>query len=242
MSEPSPFALPAHNLARVTTSHHPSLPHSAPSTHSSKSSHAVSATKRKQSKSRNGTLTQLLALPPHIMLITPADTHFAYLGCVTCKAKRLKCDETKPTCAQCARRSVTCGGYRKDFKWRAFEEPHAPTRQSAKLKKGCDMYFCLHRTSNSHRMQSFRFFISSYALYPAGIPSGTTHHLQSYPARFLFPPAITAGFGTIIIFCRESRVTNVLLGGFFFNRPFRSCGAATTLLWPCPVHIAYRVA
>ncbi|KAF2635067.1 hypothetical protein P280DRAFT_474164 [Massarina eburnea CBS 473.64] len=53
-------------------------------------------TKRKQSKSRN--------------------------GCVTCKAKRLKCDETKPTCQQCERRSVTCGGYKKDFKWRPFEE------------------------------------------------------------------------------------------------------------------------
>ncbi|KAF2177221.1 hypothetical protein K469DRAFT_677666 [Zopfia rhizophila CBS 207.26] len=53
-------------------------------------------TKRKQSKSRN--------------------------GCITCKAKRLKCDETKPTCQQCARRSVTCGGYKKDFKWRPFEE------------------------------------------------------------------------------------------------------------------------
>ncbi|KAK7561683.1 fungal-specific transcription factor domain-containing protein [Phyllosticta citricarpa] len=53
-------------------------------------------TKRKQSKSRN--------------------------GCSTCKAKRLKCDETKPTCQQCARRSVPCGGYKKDFKWRPFEE------------------------------------------------------------------------------------------------------------------------
>ncbi|KAF3910114.1 hypothetical protein AA313_de0204772 [Arthrobotrys entomopaga] len=43
-------------------------------------------------------------------------------GCVTCKAKRLKCDETKPTCLQCEKRGVVCGGYKKDFKWRAFEE------------------------------------------------------------------------------------------------------------------------
>ncbi|KAE8446502.1 hypothetical protein EG329_011965 [Mollisiaceae sp. DMI_Dod_QoI] len=43
-------------------------------------------------------------------------------GCITCKAKRLKCDETKPTCQQCHKRSVTCGGYKKDFKWRPFEE------------------------------------------------------------------------------------------------------------------------
>ncbi|PBP17080.1 C6 finger domain-containing protein [Diplocarpon rosae] len=52
--------------------------------------------KRKQSKSRN--------------------------GCITCKAKRLKCDETKPACQQCHKRSVACGGYKKDFKWRPFEE------------------------------------------------------------------------------------------------------------------------
>ncbi|KAJ5166237.1 uncharacterized protein N7482_005018 [Penicillium canariense] len=43
-------------------------------------------------------------------------------GCITCKAKRLKCDETKPTCHQCERRKVPCGGYKKDFKWRPFEE------------------------------------------------------------------------------------------------------------------------
>ncbi|RFU31816.1 hypothetical protein B7463_g4497, partial [Scytalidium lignicola] len=43
-------------------------------------------------------------------------------GCITCKAKRLKCDETKPSCQQCHKRNVTCGGYKKDFKWRPFEE------------------------------------------------------------------------------------------------------------------------
>ncbi|KAK9242489.1 fungal-specific transcription factor domain-containing protein [Lipomyces tetrasporus] len=43
-------------------------------------------------------------------------------GCVTCKTKRLKCDETKPTCLQCQKRKVECGGYKKDFKWRLFEE------------------------------------------------------------------------------------------------------------------------
>ncbi|RMZ86134.1 hypothetical protein DV737_g37, partial [Chaetothyriales sp. CBS 132003] len=43
-------------------------------------------------------------------------------GCVTCKKKRLKCDETKPHCQQCARRNVACEGYRKDYKWRSFED------------------------------------------------------------------------------------------------------------------------
>ncbi|CAG7917491.1 unnamed protein product [Penicillium olsonii] len=59
------------------------------------------------------------------------------IGCVTCKAKRLKCDEIKPSCQQCERRKVKCGGYKKDFKWRPFEETNlAPGRPATKAKKG----------------------------------------------------------------------------------------------------------
>ncbi|KAI0580107.1 c6 finger domain-containing protein [Pyrenophora tritici-repentis] len=75
-----------------------------------KASETSGVTKRKQSKSRN--------------------------GCVTCKGKRLKCDEKKPTCDQCARRTVVCGGYKKDFKWRPFEEPNISGKQPpAKSRK-----------------------------------------------------------------------------------------------------------
>lgn len=56
-------------------------------------------------------------------------------GCVTCKAKRLKCGEEKPGCAQCARRNVECGGYKKDFKWRPFEETNVKV-QLDKQKRG----------------------------------------------------------------------------------------------------------
>ncbi|OOF93509.1 hypothetical protein ASPCADRAFT_209465 [Aspergillus carbonarius ITEM 5010] len=58
-------------------------------------------------------------------------------GCITCKAKRLKCDESKPTCLQCKKRNVDCGGYKKDFKWRPFEETNIGGKTaSAKIKKG----------------------------------------------------------------------------------------------------------
>lgn len=58
-------------------------------------------------------------------------------GCATCKQKRLKCDEGKPSCQQCHRRNVTCEGYKKDFKWRAFEETTFTTKPipSPKIKK-----------------------------------------------------------------------------------------------------------
>ena len=62
------------------------------------------------------------------------------LGCLTCKAKRLKCDEVKPTCQQCQKRNVPCGGYKKDFKWRAFEEtafaPKLESPSKGKKSKG----------------------------------------------------------------------------------------------------------
>lgn len=59
-------------------------------------------------------------------------------GCSTCKAKRLKCDESKPTCKQCVKRKVTCGGYKKDFKWRAFSDasPRAPSPNTHNKKGG----------------------------------------------------------------------------------------------------------
>ncbi|KAH9875202.1 hypothetical protein J1614_004693 [Plenodomus biglobosus] len=83
--------------------------HSKHASNPAKDAAAHRITKRKQSKSRN--------------------------GCVTCKAKRLKCDESKPTCQQCKRRAVTCGGYKKDFKWRPFEEPNVPSKPPPKTHK-----------------------------------------------------------------------------------------------------------
>lgn len=42
-------------------------------------------------------------------------------GCVTCKTKRLKCDEHKPACHNCTNRNICCGGYAVRFKWCAFD-------------------------------------------------------------------------------------------------------------------------
>ncbi|KAK4508147.1 hypothetical protein PRZ48_001885 [Zasmidium cellare] len=48
-------------------------------------------------------------------------------GCLTCKAKRLKCGEEKPGCLNCAKRNVTCGGYKKVFQWRDYGQPMIKT-------------------------------------------------------------------------------------------------------------------
>ncbi|KAE9364707.1 hypothetical protein N431DRAFT_354543 [Stipitochalara longipes BDJ] len=33
-------------------------------------------------------------------------------GCITCKARRVKCDETKPSCLRCRNLQLECGGYK----------------------------------------------------------------------------------------------------------------------------------
>ncbi|KAK3314841.1 hypothetical protein B0H66DRAFT_605759 [Apodospora peruviana] len=37
------------------------------------------------------------------------------LGCRTCRSRRIKCDEGKPTCKRCAKSKRECGGYRPEF-------------------------------------------------------------------------------------------------------------------------------
>lgn len=43
-------------------------------------------------------------------------------GCLTCKKKRLKCDEGKPECKNCKNKKILCGGYATNFKWRSFND------------------------------------------------------------------------------------------------------------------------
>ena len=101
-----------------------------------KASDSGEVTKKKQSKSRNGTsiLVSCFVFPYFSIEERLTKTH---IGCVTCKAKRLKCDEVKPTCQKCEDRQVPCGGYHKDFKWRPFEEPGcAVKRRPSKARSG----------------------------------------------------------------------------------------------------------
>ncbi|KAI8723101.1 Zn(2)-C6 fungal-type domain-containing protein [Fusarium sp. LHS14.1] len=46
-------------------------------------------------------------------------------GCLTCRTKHLKCDETKPNCQLCLSRGIKCGGYNRGLKWSTKHEKHA---------------------------------------------------------------------------------------------------------------------
>lgn len=51
-------------------------------------------------------------------------------GCWTCRARRKKCDETRPHCKTCTNLSLQCEGYDFRLKWAAHRKPLAVQRKS----------------------------------------------------------------------------------------------------------------
>ncbi|PSN69992.1 hypothetical protein BS50DRAFT_301913 [Corynespora cassiicola Philippines] len=58
-------------------------------------------------------------------------------GCGRCKLKRLKCDETAPSCLQCRKRNVACPGYEKTLKWSTKYEVFQPSHFGSSPPKRC---------------------------------------------------------------------------------------------------------
>ncbi|KAH8705572.1 putative C6 finger domain protein [Talaromyces proteolyticus] len=104
-------------------------------------------------------------------------------GCTTCKAKRLKCDETKPSCQQCHRRNVTCGGYKKDFKWRPFEETMATAKTTTKKKASPPLDSEPYESSSPPPRKAAR--RTSVPILP--INTSTGHDFAFSPTRSSFP-------------------------------------------------------
>ncbi|KAJ4164137.1 hypothetical protein LMH87_005822 [Akanthomyces muscarius] len=68
-------------------------------------------------------------------------------GCQMCRTRRIKCDETKPTCNQCAKSRRTCPGYKDEFDLVFRNETEATERRARKanskalaLKTGKETY------------------------------------------------------------------------------------------------------
>ncbi|KIW47421.1 uncharacterized protein PV06_00118 [Exophiala oligosperma] len=103
-------------------------------------------------------------------------------GCMTCKKKRLKCDETKPSCAQCQKRNVVCEGYKKDYKWRTFEETTFSTKPTSKKKAF---------RSNSYHADQYG--PRPLNISKGGLSDGTnTQHEETQPAQSWSPGLHTA--------------------------------------------------
>ncbi|KAH7029404.1 uncharacterized protein B0I36DRAFT_245051 [Microdochium trichocladiopsis] len=56
-------------------------------------------------------------------------------GCQMCRSRRIKCDETKPTCNQCAKSRRQCPGYKDEFDLVFRNETQATERRARKASK-----------------------------------------------------------------------------------------------------------
>ncbi|KAI0156324.1 hypothetical protein BJ166DRAFT_354296 [Pestalotiopsis sp. NC0098] len=56
-------------------------------------------------------------------------------GCQMCRTRRIKCDETKPTCNQCAKSRRQCPGYKDEFDLVFRNETQATERRARKANK-----------------------------------------------------------------------------------------------------------
>ncbi|PNY25432.1 White-opaque regulator 1 [Tolypocladium capitatum] len=56
-------------------------------------------------------------------------------GCQMCRTRRIKCDETKPTCNQCAKSRRICPGYKDEFDLVFRNETQATERRARKANK-----------------------------------------------------------------------------------------------------------
>ncbi|KAL4892545.1 fungal-specific transcription factor domain-containing protein [Aspergillus ambiguus] len=58
-------------------------------------------------------------------------------GCLRCKQRKIKCDETRPHCNQCTRRQYECPGYKRPLKWSSkYEIVRAGDGQAKRSKRG----------------------------------------------------------------------------------------------------------
>ncbi|RAH67922.1 Zn(II)2Cys6 transcription factor [Aspergillus aculeatinus CBS 121060] len=93
----------------------------------------------------------------------------ARTGCLRCKQRRIKCDETVPACTQCTRKNFDCPGYRRPLKWSSKYEvemaiAHSPTELQETMetlqahfiqsRRSNDSIVNAHRAEAAHRTQA----------------------------------------------------------------------------------------
>ncbi|KAL3466723.1 hypothetical protein BJX64DRAFT_284281 [Aspergillus heterothallicus] len=162
-------------------------------------------------------------------------------GCYTCRARKVKCDETKPVCKRCVKGNRTCGGYRvlpstKTANKRSeqspkrlarpnltHEQPKDPrTRRLASLSEspGIILDQCPHESQNEAEARLYAAFYSQIIRLPQvqSLHGGFLTTLPSIladlkqPSSSPLPPAFTA---LLLTFVSEKSDTT------------RRCSAAT---------------
>ncbi|KAH8894335.1 hypothetical protein GQ53DRAFT_821418 [Thozetella sp. PMI_491] len=88
-------------------------------------------------------------------------------GCVTCKKRKIKCDESKPFCNRCTSSARQCGGYTSPFA-RESAVVSCETPESTFLPPSPSVALTNSRMVNSREHQAFRYFVDSRTRAVAG--------------------------------------------------------------------------
>ncbi|KAL3426144.1 negative acting factor [Phlyctema vagabunda] len=106
-------------------------------------------------------------------------------GCQMCRTRRIKCDETKPTCTQCQKSRRQCPGYKDDFDLVFRNETQATERRARKSTNSKKL-----TSQATQRDQQRTFSISSEA-------QNTTQDMSDVREKAIAPLAASATSVTV---------------------------------------------
>ncbi|KAF9894562.1 hypothetical protein FE257_006447 [Aspergillus nanangensis] len=75
-------------------------------------------------------------------------------GCLRCKQRKIKCDETLPHCNQCTRRAYECPGYTRPLKWSSKYEISSQPRQRQRQRPASSFHGLSESARTSARLQT----------------------------------------------------------------------------------------
>ncbi|KAF2819865.1 hypothetical protein CC86DRAFT_361233 [Ophiobolus disseminans] len=109
-------------------------------------------------------------------------------GCGRCKLKRLKCDETAPSCLQCKKRNVACPGYEKTLKWSTKYEVFSPVQFKSASPKPKPTAEIITRAPEARQSQLSLNVASSIEALAAVLPVGRKNTTTESTAKEASPP------------------------------------------------------
>lgn len=131
-------------------------------------------------------------------------------GCLRCKQRKIKCDESLPQCNQCARRALDCPGYVRPLKWSSKYEIWDSTAAPRDDINDVNRSMC--RITNDAKKSEHVLPQTSRSLSDSGGPSSAGRELVSKADHEGDP----TGPGSNEIFNLDS---DRLLGPLLFSRP-----------------------
>ncbi|KAI9814288.1 MAG: hypothetical protein M1832_005928 [Thelocarpon impressellum] len=106
-------------------------------------------------------------------------------GCVTCRRRKKKCDETKPQCLNCQKNAAVCEGYPERVVWKSGRQKAEEARQAFASTRPRELPALIDGVEN----ETDRFFLDHFALRVSNVL--TLHNDDKNPFReILLPMAI----------------------------------------------------